>query len=291
MIRSMTGYGRAHLEGESFAVTFEIRSVNNRFLKVSVRLPEVWDRLSRKIEQVVRERLSRGSVFVNVRKTGTVGGAREFLVNREAIEEYRRQLAEIEGGREVSLSELLSLPGAVGAADDTGEELEAIWERLSPLVDASIDELLGMRRREGEHLCEVMHAGVTKLRGHVARIREAAPAMVEQYRDRLAARVEELLRDSEVNVSHDDLARELAIYAERSDVREEIDRTESHLKQFEEMLDAEGAVGRQMEFLVQEMFREANTMGSKAADAAIARIVLDAKAEVDRLKEQVMNVE
>ena len=291
MIRSMTGYGRAHLEDEGCAVTVEIRSVNNRFLKVSVRLPEVWDRLGRKIEQRIREQVKRGSVFVNVRKVGAIGGAREFLVNREAIEEYRRQLDDIEGGRDVTISELLSLPGAVGAVDETAEELEEVWERIAGLVEKAVAEMLEMRRREGEHLCEVLGGVVTTLREQVLKIREGAPDMVEQYRDRLAARVTELLRDSDVNVSHADLARELAIYAERSDIREEIDRMDSHLKQFEGLLQTDASVGRRLEFLVQEMFRETNTMGSKVADAELARTVLDAKAEVDRLKEQVMNVE
>jgi len=291
MIRSMTGYGRAHLEDEGCAVTVEIRSVNNRFLKVSVRLPEVWDRLGRKIEQRIREQVKRGSVFVNVRKVGAIGGAREFLVNREAIEEYRRQLDDIEGGRDVTISELLSLPGAVGAVDETAEELEEVWERIAGLVEKAVAEMLEMRRREGEHLCEVLGGVVTTLREQVLKIREGAPDMVEQYRDRLAARVDELLRDSDVNVSHADLARELAIYAERSDIREEIDRMDSHLKQFEGLLQTDASVGRRLEFLVQEMFRETNTMGSKVADAELARTVLDAKAEVDRLKEQVMNVE
>jgi len=129
------------------------------------------------------------------------------------------------------------------------------------------------------------------LRKLVAQIRNGAPDMVSAYRDRLTSRVEELLRDVSVNVSETDLARELAVFAERSDIREEVDRMTSHLKQFETLLDADGPVGRRLEFLVQEMFRETNTMGSKVADVELARTVLDAKTEVDRLKEQVMNVE
>ncbi|HUW57144.1 MAG TPA: YicC/YloC family endoribonuclease [Planctomycetota bacterium] len=291
MIRSMTGYGRAHLEDANCAVTVEIRSVNNRFLKVSVRGPEVWERLSRAIEGLVKERVSRGSVFVNVRKIGALTGAQEFLINRQAIEDYRSQLAEVEGGKDVPLSELLALPGTVGTADETDAELDEVWEKLSGLVNEALEEMIGMRAREGEHLREVLREVAEKLGVRVDEIRVRAPDMVVRYRDRLEARVNDLLQGTGVAVSQTDLARELAIFAERSDIREEVDRMDSHLKQFVALLDGDGPVGRRLEFLVQEMLRETNTMGSKGADPEVAKTVLDAKVDVDRLKEQVMNVE
>jgi uncharacterized protein (TIGR00255 family) len=291
MIVSMTGYGRAHLEGESLALTVEIRSVNNRFLKVSVRLPDVWEQLTGNIETVMKERFARGTVIVNIHKSGTFAGAREYVINRESVEQYRRQLAQIDGGKDVTLSEILALPGAVGSADESEAELDVVWSSISGVIRQAADEMHEMRRREGEHLRGVLLGVVAIIRELTTEIRKRAPDMVSHYRDRLAARVKELLRDSAVNVSQTDLARELAIYAERSDIREEIDRMESHLKQFEVMMNSDAPVGRQLEFLVQEMFREMNTMGSKVADAELAKIVLDAKAEVDRLKEQVMNVE
>ena len=291
MILSMTGYGRAHLEGDGFALTVEIRSVNNRFLKVSTRMPEAWEQLAGAIEGVIKERVSRGSVTVTVRKAGSLAGTREFVVNREAVEEYRRQLASLEGGRDLPLAVILGLPGVVGAADESDAELDEVWRRIAATVRQACDALGEMRRREGEHLRGALLTITGAIRGLTAEIRRRAPDMVARYRDRLAARVKELLRDGDVNVSDADLARELAIYAERSDIREEIDRMESHLKQFETLMDSDKPAGRQLEFLVQEMFREMNTMGSKAADADLAQVVLDAKAEVDRLKEQVMNVE
>ncbi len=291
MIISMTGYGRAHLEGETFALTVEMRSVNNRFLKVSARLPEAWEQLAGQIEGVVKEKMSRGTVTVTVRKAGSLAGAREFVVNREAVEEYRKQLAALPGGDKVPLSEILRLPGVVGAADESDRELDEVWRQIEATVRKASDALVTMRRSEGENLRGALRAMTARLLEATAEIHRRAPDMVARYRDRLAARVKDLLRDGEVAVSQADLARELAIYAERSDIREEIDRMQSHLKQFDALVDADGPAGRQLEFLVQEMFREMNTMGSKAADADLAKIVLDAKADVDRLKEQVMNVE
>lgn len=291
MIRSMTGYGRAHLEGEGCAVTVEVRSGNHRFLKVSVRAPEVWERLARDIEGVVREKVARGSVLVNVRKLGTLAGAREFLVNRQAIEEYRRQLAEVEGGKEVRLAELLSLPGTVGTVDETDAELDEVWKSVSGLVNEALDAMVAMRRQEGEHLGEVLLDVAGKLGKLVEEICTGTPDMVAHYRDRLEGRINELLEGKGVSVAQADLARELAIFAERSDVREEVDRMASHLKQFAALLDGDAPVGRRLEFLVQEMLRETNTMGAKVADVELAKTVLDAKVEVDRLKEQVMNVE
>jgi len=287
----MTGYGRAHLEREGCAVTVEIRSGNHRFLKVSVHAPEVWERLTRDIEGLVRENVARGSVLVNVRKLGTLAGAREFLVNRQAIEEYRRQLAGVEGAQEVSLGELLSLPGTVGSVDETDAELDEVWKDVSGLVNQAVDAMTTMRRREGEHLREVLSGVVGKLGELVEEIRGGAADMVAHYRDRLETRVNELLEGKKLSVARTDLARELAIFAERSDIREELDRMVSHLKQFASLLDGDAPVGRRLEFLVQEMLRETNTMGAKVADVELAKTVLDAKVEVDRLKEQVMNVE
>lgn len=291
MIRSMTGYGRAHVEGENCILTVEMRSVNNRFLKISVRVPEVWERLSPKIEALVKEKVSRGSVFVNVRKVGMFAGAREFLINREAIEEYRRQLAEIKGGKELTLAQLLSLPGTVGTAEESDAELDEVWNRLEGIVRAAVEQMVEMRTSEGEHIRGVLLGAVERVRGLAREVRSGAGDVVMHYRDRLAMRVNELVRGTELTIDDADLARELAIFAERSDIREEIDRLESHLKQFASLLETDDAVGRRLEFLAQEMLRESNTMGSKVPSVELAKVVLDAKAEVDRLKEQVMNVE
>jgi uncharacterized protein (TIGR00255 family) len=254
-------------------------------------MPEAWEQLTGRIEGVVKERVSRGSVMVTVRKSGSFAGTREFVVSREAVEEYRRQLASIEGGNELPLSEILRLPGVVGTADESDAELGEVWGHIADTVRKASESLSEMRRREGENLRGALRTITTSIRALTDEIRRRAPEMVARYRDRLAARVKELLRDGGVKVSDADLARELAIYAERSDIREEIDRMESHLKQFDVLMDSDKPAGRQLEFLVQEMFREMNTMGSKSADAELAKVVLDAKAEVDRLKEQVMNVE
>ena len=291
MIRSMTGYGRAHTEGENFTLTTEVRSVNNRFLKMSVRLPELWQALAPKVEGLIKEQLTRGSVQVRLHKRGTVGGTGDFLVSRKAVEEYRRQLAEIDGGEKVTIAQILQLPGAVGEADESTDELEDDWKVLKGLISEALGQLGDMRTREGAHLGEVLLAGVENVRELTGELEKGIPSVVEDYRNRLRERVEELLRDSKIKVSDGDLARELAVYAERSDIREEIDRMHSHLKQFAEMMESDDPVGRRLEFIVQEMFREANTMGSKVGDVGLSQLVLDVKCEVDRLKEQVMNVE
>jgi uncharacterized protein (TIGR00255 family) len=191
----------------------------------------------------------------------------------------------------VTLAQLLSLPGMVGAADEAGAGMDEVGKDVEGVVREALDEMIRMRRREGEHLKGVLLRETRGLREMMDGIRRRAPDMVKSYRDRLAARVKELLEGSQANLAPSDLAREIAIFAERSDIREEIDRMDSHLAQLATLLEKDEPVGRPLEFLIQEMFREANTMSSKAADVELGSLVLDAKGAVDRLKEQVMNVE
>ena len=291
MIRSMTGYGRAQRVSDDCSITVEMRSVNNRFLKMSVRSSDVWERLSSRVESLVKEQVFRGTLYVNMRKKGAANGSKNYRVNVEMIQEYRKQLGNLKGANEIGLKDLLLLPGAVSTSEEEEVELEEEWNNLSGLVAEALAELVEMRKREGEHLRTVLLEVVERLREFAAKIRADAPGMVKDYRDRLVARVGQLLDGTDVSVSDADLARELAVFAERSDILEELDRMDSHIKQFIGLLDTDGSVGRKLEFIVQEMFREANTMGSKVADVELAKVVLEAKTEVDRLKEQVLNVE
>ena len=290
-MRSMTGYGRVQGEQDGMTVSVEIRSVNQRFLKLAVTLPEDWQVHQARVENAAKTQLSRGVVTVKVRRQGIMKQGL-FRIDTDVLNDYRGQLQQFASpGETVPLSVLVTLPGVVVPVSEDREGEERIGELLEGLTTEAVVELVGMRRKEGDHLAGVLNQSLDRVEELLKQIRSGVPEMVQAYRDRLTERLKELLADSEVTLNPGDVARELAFFAERSDIAEELDRLASHVKQFRALVETDAAVGRQLEFLVQEMFREANTMSSKAGGIELGRMMLELKGEVDRLKEQVMNVE
>ncbi len=293
MLRSMTGFGTAQgsVEGVEYAV--EVRSVNSRYLKPVIRLPEGLSSLEADVEKAVRERISRGTVTVNVRMHVPEELA-TYTVNALALQRYIDQLKPLEIDASpmlrIDLGVLLQLPGVCEPP-----ALEAIAGRtrdgLLAIIVEALEALIAMRQVEGEaqgadlaQYCEAMASDLSA-------VSQRAPAVVADYRQRLAARVAELLNAGSAAVDEDALAREVAVFAERSDIAEEVSRLTGHLAQFRETMAAEQPAGRKLDFIAQEMLREANTIASKANDAGIARRVVDIKTAIDRIKEQVQNVE
>lgn len=296
MLKSMTGYGRDSVETEAFVLTVEVKSVNNRFLKITGRVPEELSYLQTKIEDLIRRRLVRGSVYFNV-IVEPASRADLYEIDNGVLKKYLMALREshdvlnIAQTEQPSLRDLLLLPGVVRAEDGLqlgdGELLGA----ASTAMDNALTQLIDMRRQEGAFLEEEFRARCSVLRGLIRSVSEETPTALREYNERLRERVNQLLADVGVNVSASDLIREVAVVAERSDVTEELSRMESHLQQFLESLGVAQPVGRKLEFIVQELIREANTMGAKALSAELSRNVVEIKAEVDRLKEQVLNIE
>ncbi len=292
MILSMTGYGEARAQVDGTAFRVELRSVNNRYYKSSMRLPEHLQRYEAEIDRQLRERLGRGSVSYTLRMVADQPEA-ACVVNQSTLRHYMtklREAAEDRPGVTIDLTGLLALPG-VCESPELDESVLAEQLRVAQRLTAeALDQLVAMRRLEGAALDRDLRAQCAELRTRFDQVRERAPLVVEEYARRLRARVQQLLSNSNLELEQDALAREVAIFAERCDVNEEIARALSHLDQFASVCAAGEEAGRKLEFLAQELLREANTMGSKANDAEIARHIVVIKAAIDRIKEQVQNV-
>jgi uncharacterized protein (TIGR00255 family) len=292
MILSMTGFGEARAEADGIAYRVEIRSVNNRYFKPSFRLPEYFQRYEAEVDRHLRSRVGRGSIFYTLRLSGDAATA--YQINRTALAQYvagLREAAGTEPTARIDLASLLAIPGVCEPPEIDESTLAGQFVVVRKLTDEAIDRLLTMRRTEGQALLLDLRTQCAEIRQRLEQIGARAPGVVDDYARRLGARVQQLLNGSNIELEQDVLAREVAIYAERCDINEEIARMKSHLEQFAALCEGPEEAGRKLEFLAQELLREANTIGSKANDAEIARSVVTIKAAIDRIKEQVQNVE
>lgn len=292
MIVSMTGYGDAQGEFGGAHYHVEIRSLNNRYYKATIKLPEWLGSLETEVDRLLRSRLGRGTVFYTLRVREETAEA-AYAVNREALRAYLEQAAgvEVEGvALTADLAGLLALPGVCQPPEPDEVRLREVWGVIERLTEEALAALAGMREEEGRALREDLLGHCRALREYVGRIRERAPVVVEEYRARLEQRVQQLLEGAELSLREEDLRREVAVFADRCDISEELARLESHLSQFEGLCDSEEPAGRRLEFLTQEMYREANTIAAKSNDAEIAQAVVEIKGLIERLKEQVQNV-
>lgn len=293
MLLSMTGFGEARRQDELLQVSAEIRSVNNRHLKITVRCPEAALGIENEVERIVRQSVGRGTINVNLRIVRLDGGG-SARVNRERLldywKEFEQAAVDLNIPRPTDLAPFLELPGVL---NDSSEPL--VDSDHWPLVEATVRDCLvrfdGFRRREGQAMREEMAGLCREVQNRVVLIAERSPTVVVEYRNKLKQRVTELLRESEVVVGDADLIREVSLFADRCDITEELMRLRSHLEQFLKLLDAAPSSGRQLEFLCQEFIRELNTIGSKANDISIAHAVVEGKAAVEKVREIVQNVE
>ena len=289
----MTGFGRGSATGENFSVAVDLKTVNNRFLDIHLRMGAELASLEAMVKRRIGLRLSRGRVDASItfERTGEVA----YELNRPLIAGYisalRAMQQEFKIAGEPDINVLARLPGAMQPVrDGLDEEMIAGVERA---IDVALDELEEMRAREGETLAAEMRARLNAITNHVPLIEVAADGLVDAYRARLQKRIAELLaRDGQsMELDQSRLAQEVAYLADRSDISEEIARLKSHLTQFRETIESEGETGKRLDFLLQELNREANTVLSKSTDLMIKEAGLAIKAEVEKLREQVQNVE
>jgi len=291
----MTGFGAASVTKGRIVARVELRSVNHRHLQLKARLSSEQAHLEPALEALVREKLERGAVSVSatIEREAAAGAAR---VNTDVAKRYQKLLQglakelKLEGG--VRLDTLIGLPGVIGSAEDDSQR-ETEDELLLGCAKQAIEELVKMRAREGASLLADLRKNTKGIAELVASIEVRMPAVVREHHESLRERVALLLdgQSPRVTVRPEDLAREVALLADKMDVGEELTRLTSHLEQWEGLLTKGGAVGRQLEFLVQELLREANTIGSKCNDAKVAHAVVEMKTLIERLREQVQNVE
>jgi uncharacterized protein (TIGR00255 family) len=290
----MTGYGDARNEDERLNVAVEVRTVNNRYLKIATKIPDAYAGLESRIEKVVRESISRGTVSVTVRIQRLDGGY-QYALNREVIDGYWKQLIQIaltlEAPGPTDLSRLLLLPGAVSEEGEGVLDSEAGWPVIRDALQSALEKLQRFRCDEGRSMEDDLRLNGRKIGEQLDQVAKLAPQVVSDFRDRLRERVNELLKGADVTVSDSDLIREVSVYSERCDINEEITRLRCHLDQFEAFLKDAVSQGRKLEFLSQEMFREVNTIGSKANNVEIAHCVVEMKAAVEKIRENLQNVE
>ena len=287
----MTGYGRAELSTAEMAVTVEARSSNHRFLEVSLKLPREFASLEPEARRWIQSRFHRGrfDVMVSAKRLG--GAEARLRVDLPIAKTYVARLRELVG--ELGLPDDVTLPMVLQCPGVLALEEEAFPEEAGSLLRAALDHALGglqaMRQTEGEMLHADLMRHLLTLEESGELIEKRLPELLQHYQERLRSRIKELTEG--LSMSEERLAMEVALLAEKSDVAEELLRLRSHLAQFREQLGSGGPVGRSLDFLIQEMHREVNTIGSKASDLEITRLVLVAKGELEKLREQVQNVE
>ena len=289
---SMTGYGRGAASLEGRELTIELKSVNNRFLDIGMKLPRQLSFLEDGLRKLLNDALSRGHVDVFVNYRNLRSDAKTVRVDEALLKAYLASAQEsakaLDLEDDLTLSKALTLPD-VTTILPADEDQQALMDLARTVMTEAIENLKAMRFKEGERLKLDLSARMDTMTGYAAAIERRAPAVVEEYREKLTARIEDLLGETEVDRAR--LATEVAIFADRAAIDEEIVRLNTHLVHFRELLEAEEPVGRKMDFLVQEMNRECNTIGSKANDAALTSIVLLSKAEIEKLREQIQNIE
>jgi uncharacterized protein (TIGR00255 family) len=291
----MTGYGRAEavLGGRKYVV--EIKSLNHRYLELSLRIPANLLPLEMEIKKKINEHLIRGKIDITIRRETYSGieGSRLLEVNLPLVKNYYDLLIQLKDlfnlKEDITLDMMAGLKDVFIPLETLEDEITVLWEGLAGVLSNAIAALIDMRQKEGEVLGQDLKARLYLINEHLDEINARAPQIVLEYQKRLVARIRELMDGMVIDESR--LSQEVAIMAEKSDITEEIVRFRSHIKQFFEMLKSPEAMGRKVDFLIQEMNREVNTIGSKSNDAEISCHVIEIKSELAKLREQVQNLE
>lgn len=289
----MTGFGEARSQSAGISVHVEVRTINNRHFKLGYRSSEGYASLEPDVENVVRQAMRRGTVQVNLRVDRQVA-AENFRINTAVLDNYRTQILEIAGLSEddrVSFETLLQLPGVIDEQGRAIVEPRDDWPMIEPVLQEALAAVNKMRLEEGKALLADLTSNAQLIEEQLSKVAERAPAVVESYQSRLLQRVNKSLEELKVSLNPTDLLREVSLFVDRSDISEEIVRLRSHMQQFAEALTLDEGSGRKLEFIVQEMGREVNTIGSKANDAEISKHVIEIKSALERIREQIQNVE
>lgn len=294
MIRSMTGYGRGETQRYGLILVAELRAVNNRYLDCTVKMPRAYLFAEDAMKKRVQEKVGRGKVDVFISVTQTAGDDQKVTVNEGLAKEYieaLKTLWQLGGGYlkdECYPTSIARFPDVL-TVDKKEEDPEAIKEQLLETLELALDDFNAMREREGQRLkADILSRGET-IKTLVGRVEEQSPQTVAAYRERLEAKLKETLQNTQIDESR--ILTEAAIFADKVAVDEETVRLRSHLSQLAELMEEEGGVGRKLDFLIQEFNREANTIGSKCSDISITKVVVDMKAEIEKIREQVQNIE
>jgi uncharacterized protein (TIGR00255 family) len=294
LLLSMTGFGEAHAQRDELAISVEVRCVNSRYLKLSTRLTEGYSSLEPQVEALLRKRIRRGTIQVNVRLNRDKSPD-DYRINAEVFSSYRKQIDSIQEelgtSRPIELESLLLLPGVV--SEDAGRLTNAAesWPLVHDTLEVALSNLDEMRSNEGRAMAEDLKANLQAVTASLDEVQTRAPLVAEAYRERLTERLNKIIAEHGIALDPSDVIKEVGLFADRSDISEEIVRLRSHVEQFTAIMEMSASSGRKLEFLTQEMVREGNTIGSKANDVEIARHVIEIKTAIERIREMIQNVE
>ncbi|MCA8998201.1 MAG: YicC family protein [Planctomycetaceae bacterium] len=293
MLLSMTGHGEATAQNDRLSVTVEVKSVNNRHLKVSVRCPDSFLALETNIEKVVRQVVTRGTLNIAVRVRHLTDAA-THAIDAKVLAHYWRQLTqaaeELATSVPQDLGPLLPLPGIVDEGD--GKSVEASdWPLIENVLAEALQNLQEFRHTEGREMADELVSLSGVIEENASKIAARAPGVVADYRERLKQRVNDALKENGIDLADTDIIREVSLFADRCDITEELTRLRSHLKQYRSLVEADSSNGRKLEFIGQELFREVNTIGSKANDVEISHMVVEMKAAIEKMREIIQNIE
>ena len=290
-MKSMTGFGRASLESNGKNYIIEIKTVNNKYSDITVKSPKRLSFMEDKIRKQIANRITRGKVEVSVSFFDFSNKSKNVVLNKEIAKEYIKQLREIADennlSENISVVEIAKLPDILNSIDSDNDE-EIAGEALKCL-NMALDSLIEMRKAEGENIKQDLLVRIERVQNLVDKIAENSKGIVEEYVSKLEKRVKEILKTDVVDENR--IAQEAVIYADKTSIEEELTRLNSHIVQFKELVNSDGPVGKKLDFMIQEMNRETNTIGSKAGSGEITKAVIDLKVELEDIREQVQNIE
>lgn len=294
MIYSMTGYGRGEAATERHKLVVEIKSVNHRYSEIIVKMPKKLNAFEERIKNIIKSKITRGRIELFINFEEQVGEDYLIKPNFAVLDQYVGVLKALQDRYEltenISLSLLARYPDAISVSYQEADE-DTIWAVLSEALENALGNLMTMRKNEGDRLTEDILGRVDCIKGILSKIEEQSPAISDAYRQRLTDRIKDLLSEAAVELDEARVAHEVAIFADKTNIAEEVVRLKSHFVQIEDFFKEGGGIGRKLDFLIQEMNREINTIGSKSPDLGIANSVIEVKSEIEKIREQVQNIE
>ncbi|MGN1311101.1 MAG: YicC/YloC family endoribonuclease [Clostridia bacterium] len=292
MIKSMTGFGRSKYEIEGREYSVEIKSVNNRYSDISIKIPRNISFLEEKVKKLIGNTISRGKIDVFINFTNNSEKGKAIQINTELAKKYIEELKKLQTETEIidniNIIDVSKMPEVFNLKIEEDDE-DMLWQELSEVLDNAITSFVLMRETEGKKIKEDLEKRIEDIQEKIEKINEISTGLVEEYIVKLEKRVNELLKTTVIDESR--LAQEIVIYSDKCSIEEELTRLRSHISQFLNLLDENTPVGKKLDFLIQEMNRETNTIGSKANNLEITNLVVDIKTEIENIREQVQNVE
>jgi len=288
----MTGFGRGEQLGLGYHFSIEIKSVNHRYQEIMVKIPRNFNLLEERIRKIIQEKTQRGRIEVYVNVKETEEKERFVKVDKELALSYDKSLKELANFLDTTYTtdvySLVSLPEIL-SVEEQETDIEAVWPYIETAVQEALTQLIAMRKNEGEKLAQDLLQRLDELRDLTEQIKQRSPLVVSEYQEKLRQRLAVMLTDTSLDENR--LLMEVALFADRASITEELVRLESHIEQFVEALQQQQPIGRKLDFLVQEMNRETNTIGSKANDLVISHLVVEGKSQLEKIREQVQNIE